>query len=38
LSERQKQALLDIYAAFRVESGADTPTTDLITDLTPTQF
>ncbi len=37
LSERQKQALIDIYAAFRAETGADIPTTDLITDLTPTK-
>ncbi len=35
LSERQKQALLDIYSAFRAETGAHTPTTDLVTDLTP---
>ena len=34
LSQRQKRALLDIYAAFRAESGPSTPTTDRVTDLT----
>ena len=37
LSERQKQALIDIYTAFRAETDGHTPTTDLITDLTPTK-